>query len=181
MHTAIAVFDDSERLQRALDRVFEAGVERDDVHVIEGAPAEGADLGSGAVDSAGQNQDPEVARANMGDVDEGRDEGVGVLRGSATDTAGTPGETRMATPGPAGPFVAPGSTAGTPAPAVSAAPLFGSVRGLGIDDEEARFFEERLQRGGAHLLAVKVRDDDAARIYDIFRQAGASQTNDPND
>lgn len=160
MPAAIAIFNDSFSLQRALDDLHSSGIGEDRIRIIEGAGG-----------------DADTTTAAEG----------GMVQGGASSPGVTPGDNRVGAPGtgfPAvggvGPFVTPGSTSGTPMPGVAAGGRLDSLRDFDIDDEEARYFSDSLNED-THLLAVRVDDDeDARRVYDIFRRAGANRSNEPS-
>jgi hypothetical protein len=151
MPTAIAIFNDSSSLQRALDDLHSSGIASDRIRVVEGA--ERGAQGASADEAVGED--------------------------GITGRGALPGGTPMATSVGVGPYVAPGSSSGTPMPAAVADSLGDSLSGFDVDGDEARYFGDSLDED-SHLLAVKVTgDEDAKRVYDIFRTAGANRSNEP--
>lgn len=159
MHTAIALFHDSSSLQRALDELYSSGIDSERVRVFGGAEAAGGADADGAATGRTPADDSMVQTGVAG-------------------RAAYPGDTRVATAGGIGPFAAPGSTAGTPAPGIVTGSLYDSLRDFEVDEDEARYFGDSLGED-TQLLVVKVADDDASRVYDIFRRAGANRSNEP--
>jgi hypothetical protein len=161
MPTAVAIYDNSTDLQRALDRLHEAGFGEDSIRVI----------GQGDATTAGTDESRTgEAGAGFGD---NADEGLAGM-------AAAGGLGRGTTAGGAGAFAAPGGSSGTPLLMGAAGGAFDSLQGLDISEDEARFFSQSLGKEGSQLLAVTAAGEDAARVYDIFRQTRASQSNDPN-
>lgn len=52
--------------------------------------------------------------------------------------------------------------------------LIGALLGLGVPEEDARIYEERIKEGGI-LIAIPSRTGDEARAMDILEDTGADQ------
>ena len=51
--------------------------------------------------------------------------------------------------------------------------ILGALSGFGLSDDEAKYYEERVNSGGI-LVAVPVRGDESGEVEDIFRKNDAS-------
>jgi uncharacterized protein (TIGR02271 family) len=155
--TAVGYFHDRPAADRAYDALVRAGFARDDVSVL-GRGAEGK---SGLVDA----DTGEDVSAGQGAVTGGI---AGLLLGAAA----------MLIPG-IGPIVAVGPLAAALAGAVTGG-VTGAVVGgitaglvhLGVPEEEARYYDERIRQGG-YLVSVRTDDTRYAEARRILEAQGA--------
>jgi hypothetical protein len=156
-----AVFDDRSDAQRAIEQLRSAGISDSSISVI-GRDGEGGKATS--TDGAGEETGDLVSKTAAG-------AGIGALLGVAA----------LAIPG-VGPLVAAGAIAET---AIGGAALTGTALGAaaggltslltkhGVSDEDAGFYEERINGGGTF---VSVHTDgagiDAQSAQDILHRAG---------
>ena len=170
---ASAVFDSREEAQRALTELRSAGIRDEAISIV----GRGDDSGSGSTgnftSSDGGGNDTNEGK---GDVVKGAamGAGAGALLGIAA----------LAIPG-VGPLVAAGAIASSAIPAAAAIGggaglAAGSLGGLlsdhGVDEEDSRYYEDRLNDGG---IFISVKADDGSipvdRARDIlFRNGGHS-------
>ena len=146
-----AVFDSSEEAERALSELRSAGVDQDCISII-GRHGEQSDTDiDGDSDGDGMNESGAVKGAIGGAVG-------GTLLGIAA----------LAIPG-VGPFVAAGAIASTAIPGAAAigagagaiaGGLTGLLSGHGVSDEDAAYYEDRINDGGIFLSV----DTDEARV-----------------
>jgi hypothetical protein len=146
----IGIFDDRVAAERAVDELLQAGFDADQVgYVIRGSDA----VQGGMISDASGTKDGKgaIAGAITGAT-------VGGLAAAAV-TALIPG---------VGPILAAGSLAmffGYAAAGAAIGGIFGALTGLGISEDEARYYEKAFHEGKA-LVAVKpgARAVDAAAI-----------------
>lgn len=169
---ASAVFDSREEAERALTELRSAGI-RDEAISIVGRGDE--DDGRGVSGDGGSL------------TDDGNDEAKGdVVKGAAigTGTGVILGIAALAIPG-VGPLAAAGAIAASAIPTAAAIGggaglAAGSIAGLlsdhGVDEEDSRYFEDRIHQGGI-FVSVEAGDDgvplDQARDI-LFRNGGHS-------
>ena len=162
---ASAVFDSREEAERALTELRSAGVRDDNISIV--GKSESGD-GSGMSDNDdddGVNKSGAVKGALMGG-------GAGALLGLAA----------LAIPG-VGPLAAAGAIAASAAPeaaGIGAAlgATAGGVSGLltehGVSDEDAKYYEDRINQGG---YFVGVHGEDSERASEIlYRNGGHSSS-----
>jgi len=148
--TLVAAFPDRLEAERAVDELEQAGFSKDDV----GFAIRGADVAAGGMitDEEGAKDRP-GALAGMA-----TGAGVGALLGAAA---------ALLVPG-VGPVIAGGVLAmafGGAIAGTAIGGMFGAMSGLGVSEEEARFYEQEFNSGKA-IVAVKAgaRAADAAAV-----------------
>jgi hypothetical protein len=153
--TLIASFEDRLEAERAVDELAQAGFNTDEV----GFALRGADVASGGMITDEQGaKDGKGALAGMA-----TGAGLGAILGAAA---------AMLVPG-VGPVLAGGiltfafggAIAGT-----AIGGMFGAMTGLGVSEEEARFYEKEFQSGKA-IVAVKA-GNRSAEAAEILRKHG---------
>lgn len=165
---ASAVFDSRDEAQRALSELRSAGISESAISIV----GRNDEDGRGSTSLGGDDADGEA----KGDVVKGAavGTGAGALLGIAA----------LAIPG-IGPLAAAGAIASTAIPTAAAIGAgaglaAGSVAGLlsdhGVDEEDSRYYEDRIQQGGT-FVSVKADDanipiEDAREI--LFRNGGHS-------
>ena len=166
--TISAVFDSRHEAERALSELRSAGIDEDSISIV--GRHESGD-GSGLTDNDGDSDDDA-----KGDVLKGAaiGTGAGALLGVAA----------LAIPG-VGPLAAAGAIAASAIPTgaaigAGAGMAAGGISGLladhGVDEEDAKYYEEHIGRGG-YFLSVQADDDDvpAQTAQEImFRNGGHS-------
>jgi len=161
--TLVAAFADRLAAEKAVDELEHAGFDAENV----GYAIRGNDVGAGGMitDEEGAKDRP-GALAGMA-----AGAGVGALLGAAA---------ALLIPG-VGPVVASGvlaMTLGGAAAGTAVGGIFGAISGLGVSEEEARFYENEFNSGRA-IVAVKAgaRASDAAEI--LRRHGGYDLQNRP--
>lgn len=168
---ASAVFDSRDEAERALSELRSAGINESAISIV----GRGDEDGRGSTTMGGDATDGTDDEAK-GDVVKGAaiGTGAGALLGIAA----------LAIPG-VGPLVAAGAIASTAIPAAAAIGAgaglaAGSVAGLlsdhGVDEEDSRYFEDRINDGG---YFVAVHADQAGTSFEqareiLFRNGGHS-------
>ena len=138
---ASAVFDSREEAERALTELRSAGVNEDSISII-GRHGEQSDTSSGIDDDDGVNKSGGAKGAIGGAV-------VGGLLGVAA--LAIPGVGPLAAAGAIASGAIPGAAAiGAGAGAVAGG-LSGLLTGHGVSDEDARYYEDRINQGGYFL------------------------------
>ena len=159
---ASAVFDSSEEAERALSELRSAGFDEDSISII-GQHGE----------QSGTNDDGDAG-------DKAADAGKGAIGGAIV--GGLLGVAALAIPG-VGPLVAAGGIASTAIPGAAAigagaGAVAGGLTGLltnhGVSDDDARYYEDRINQGGI-FLSVDIDDaggsmEEAREI--LFRNGG---------
>jgi hypothetical protein len=153
--TLVAAFRDRLEAEKAVDELEQAGFSADDV----GFAIRGSDVGSGGMitDEEGAKDRP-GALAGMA-----TGAGVGALLGAAA---------ALLIPG-IGPVVASGVLAmalGGAIAGTAVGGIFGAISGLGVSEEEARFYEQEFNSGRA-IVAVKA-GNRAPEAAEILRRHG---------
>ena len=153
--TLVAAFRDRFEAEKAVDDLEQAGFSSDEV----GFAIRGADVASGGMitDEEGAKDRP-GALAGMA-----TGAGVGALLGAAA---------ALLVPG-IGPVVAGGVLAmalGGAIAGTAVGGIFGAISGLGVSEEEARFYEQEFNSGRA-IVAVKA-GPRAAEAAEILRRHG---------
>ncbi|HUE78467.1 MAG TPA: hypothetical protein VMN38_02395 [Sphingomicrobium sp.] len=166
---ASAVFDSRDEAERALSELRTAGISQSAISIVGRGDEDGGSTTLG------------------GDTDGSDDEAKGdVVKGAAIGTGAGAllGIAALAIPG-IGPLVAAGAIASTAIPAAAAIGAgaglaAGSVAGLlsdhGVDEDDSRYFEESIQKGG---YFVAVHADQAGPAFEqareiLFRNGGHS-------
>ena len=166
---ASAVFDSRDEAERALSELREAGISDSAISVVGQADEASEFSGNRTYD----NDDAGEATSN-------------VVKGAAigTGAGAVLGIAALAIPG-VGPLVAAGAIAASAIPTAAAIGAgaglaAGSIAGLlashGVDEEDSKYYEERLSQGGI-FVSVRAEDDDVpveqAREI-LFRNGGHS-------
>ncbi len=167
---ASAVFDSRDEAERALSELRSAGIRDDNISIV--GKSESGD-GSGMTDGHdddGVNKSGAVKGALMGG-------GAGALLGLAA----------LAIPG-VGPLAAAGAIAASAAPeaaalGAAAGATAGGLSGMftehGVSEEDAKYYEDRVNQGG---YFVAVHGDDSERANDIlYRNGGHSSSRQRSD
>jgi len=165
---ASAVFDSREEAERALSELRSAGFSDSEISIL------------GRHDEAGQD------RAGFDNDDTDDDDKGDVIKGAAIGTGAGAllGVAALAIPG-VGPLAAAGAIAAAAIPEAAAigagvGMAAGGVSGLladhGVDEEDAKYYEGRLNEGGTFL---SVRTDESGRSAEeareiLFRNGGHS-------
>lgn len=166
---ASAVFDSREEAERALSELRSAGFGEDSISII-GRHGEQSDT-SGGIDDDGDAGDKAA------------DAGKGALGGAVL--GGILGVAALAIPG-VGPLAAAGAIASSAIPGAAAigagaGALAGGLSGLltdhGVDHDDAKYYEERINSGG-YFLSVDGRGDTSAPLSEaqeiLYRNGGHS-------
>lgn len=155
---ASAVFDNRAEAERAVTELRSAGVSDSDISIV--AQADGKNT---STDGAGEKTGDFVSKAALG-------AGAGALLGVAA----------LAIPG-VGPLVAAGAIAEG---ALGGAALTGTAIGAaagglgslltkhGVSEDDARYYEERVNNGGVFVSVDSSTTLDANRVSEIFYRAG---------
>ena len=169
---ASAVFDSRDEAERAVSQLRDAGISDSAISIV-GQPDEVSEWsGSRSYDS-----DAETGEAKSD-----------VVKGAAigTGAGAVLGIAALAIPG-VGPLAAAGAIAASAIPTAAAIGAgaglaAGSVAGLlashGVDEEDSKYYEERLTKGGIFISVTA--DDDGASVEQareiLFRNGGHSAT-----
>ena len=155
--TVVALFDDVDTAQRALEELLSNGFDRNDVSVVrtnaKGDYATGSTTDTSAADASGAAAGAGIGAALGGIA--GLVIGLGVL----------------AIPG-LGPVIAAGPLATTLAGAgigAAAGGIIGALTDVGIPENEAGYYAEGIRRGGT-LLTVRASDDKVTRATQILNR-----------
>ena len=155
---ASAVFDSRAEAERAVTELRSAGVSDSDISIV--AQDNGKNT---STDGAGEKTGDFVSKAALG-------AGAGALLGVAA----------LAIPG-VGPLVAAGAIAES---AIGGAALTGTAIGAaagglgslltkhGVSEDDARYYEDRVNNGGVFVSVDNSASIDAARVSDILHSAG---------
>jgi uncharacterized membrane protein len=155
---ASAVFDSRSEAERAVSELRSAGVSDSDISIV--AQEEGKNR---STDGAGEKTGDFVSKAALG-------AGAGALLGIAA----------LAIPG-VGPLVAAGAIAES---AIGGAALTGTAVGAaagglaslltkhGVSDEDARYYEDRINQGGVFVSVDDSTSADRSRISEILHRYG---------
>src|SRR4051812_12677928 len=161
--TMVGIFDDRLAAERAIDELIQAGFDADQVgYVIRGSDAV----------QGGMISDAQGTKDGKGAV-------TGAVTGAAVGGLAAAAVTALI-PG-VGPILAAGTLAmffGYAAAGAAIGGIFGALTGLGISEDEARYYEKAFNEGRA-LVAVKpgARAADAAAI---LRRNGGDDPPKPN-
>jgi len=163
---ASAVFDRREDAERALSELRSAGIPENAVSIV------------GRSDEAGSGSTRMGTESTGGITDDRNDEAKGdVVKGAAigTGTGALLGVAALAIPG-VGPLAAAGAIAASAIPTgaaigAGAGMAAGSIAGLlsdhGVDEEDSRYFEDRINQGG---YFVAVHADQAGPSFERARE-----------
>jgi len=158
MSTVIGVFQNRDDAEHAIDLLRRNGIEGDKIGLV----MRDTRKAEAYAESSPHTQEAAAAGATFG----------GVLGGIAGFLLGIGA---FAIPG-LGPIIAGGALAATlggAAIGVASGRLIGALIGMGVPENEARYYEERV-RGGDILVTVTVPDDRAANVRTLLDQAGAT-------
>src|SRR5687767_14827506 len=167
--TVVAVFDDRDDAQDAINGLRDAGFMADDISIL----ARDRDVSGQLADDTGTEAAAGAATGALAG---------GLLGGAAGWLVGI-GALAIPGIGPivaAGPIAAALGTAGATAAAGAGVGaltggIVGALTGWGFDEAEAKAYQDGVERGDM-LLAVEVPDgDDADRVEDLFKRDGADR------
>lgn len=163
---ASAVFDTRQEAERALSELRSAGIPQEAISIVGRSDEAGTDATRMGTDSTGSITDDRNDEAKSDVVKGGViGAGTGALLGIAA----------LAIPG-VGPLAAAGAIAASAIPTgaaigAGAGLAAGSIAGLlsdhGVDEEDSRYFEERIHQGG---YFVAVHADQAGPSFDQARE-----------
>ncbi|CAA9238773.1 MAG: hypothetical protein AVDCRST_MAG93-1230 [uncultured Chloroflexia bacterium] len=163
---ASAVFDSRTEAERAVSQLRSAGVSDSDISIV--AQQDGKNT---STDGAGEKTGDFVSKAALG-------AGAGALLGIAA----------LAIPG-VGPLVAAGAIAES---AIGGAALTGTALGAaaggltslltkhGISDEDARYYEDSINRGGVFVSVDSSASVERERVSEILHHAGGHSSGRPS-
>jgi uncharacterized protein (TIGR02271 family) len=154
---AVGLFDDRERARQAIEALKDAGFRGDDISLLMPDRGEARDLAEETGTKAG-------AGAATGAVTGGILGGIGGF---------LVGIVALAIPG-VGPFIAAGAlatTLGGAAVGAGVGAIAGALIGMGIPEEEAKYYEQEV-RGGRTLVAVRA-DGRVDEADDLLHRYGA--------
>jgi hypothetical protein len=154
--SVVALFDDVNTAQRALEELLRSGFDRNDVSVVRTNQKGGYTTGTGPTDV----HDTSGAAAGVG---------IGAALGGIAGLVIGLGV--IAIPG-IGPIVAAGPLATTLAGAgigAAAGGIIGALTDVGIPEEEAGYYAEGVRRGGT-LLTVRADESQVNRARDIMNR-----------
>jgi hypothetical protein len=154
-----ALFPSRATAERAIDDLGSAGFTHDDISMLMSDTTRGREFG---VKEANKAPEGAATGATLGGVI-----GAVVAGLAAVGTLAIPGLALVA----AGPVVA--TLAGLGAGA-AAGGLTGALVGLGIPEHEAKFYDEKIRKGGI-LLGVYAHDDRKKQAKQILEAAGAER------
>jgi uncharacterized protein (TIGR02271 family) len=153
MKTIVGLFDNASDAQQVVNDLEAAGVSRNNISIV--ASQQGAGGSSGSSGSRGEDAAGGAASGAMtGGV-------LGALAGAAL--IALPGGPILA----AGPLLA-GALTGAGVGA-AAGGLVGALTGAGVPEDEARYYDEGVRRGGT-LVTVSAEDNQADRVTDIMNR-----------
>ncbi len=158
--TASAVFDSREEAERALSELRSAGIKDAEMSIV-GKSESGDGSGMTDNDDDGVNEGGAVKGALMGG-------GAGALLGLAA--LAIPGVGPLAAAGAIAASAAPGAAGIGAALGATAGGLSGLLTDNGVSDEDASYYEERINQGG-YFVAVHGDQSDRAREI-LFRNGG---------
>ncbi len=159
--TASAIFDTRNEAERALSELRSAGISEDSISIV--GQSESGD-GSGLSDNEDDvNAGGAVKGALMGG-------GAGALLGLAA--LAIPGVGPLAAAGAIAASAAPGAAGIGAALGATAGGLSGLLTDNGVSEDDASYYEERINQGG-YVVAVHGEQADQARDI-LFRNGGHS-------
>lgn len=161
--TASAIFDNRDEAERALSELRSSGIADDCISIV--GQSESGD-GSGFTDNDdddGVNEEGAVKGALMGG-------GAGALLGLAA--LAIPGVGPLAAAGAIAASAAPGAAGIGAALGATAGGLTGLLTDNGVNEDDARYYEDRINQGG-YVVAVHGEQADQARDI-LFRNGGHS-------
>lgn len=159
---AVGTFPSRREAEAALNELRSSGFPMDRVSVLAKEADRGEQIGGAEVKARGDNEAQEGA-------------GIGAVAGTALGGVGglLVGLEAILIPG-AGPFLAAGTVATTLAGAgigAATGSLVGALTGLGIPEEEAKVYDERVSRGD-YLVIVDGSEADINRVGSILSNRG---------
>lgn len=164
--TVLGIFKNRLDVENAIDILKDDGFDAKDISIVMRDEQEGRD----------------IENSTGSDIAAGAGNGIvtgAVIGGAAGFLAGTvlPGLAGFLIGGPIGAAIGlTGAAAMTVSGAVTGAVaggIIGALMGLGLSNEEAERYSERI-REGAILLAVPVQEHDDLRVKDIFEDSNAT-------
>lgn len=162
--TTIGVFEDRPHAEAAIDELRALGIADTDISYIYTVSD-----GETVVESHNEAGSGAAAGATTGAV-------LGAIAGLAVANGLLPGFGSLFVAGPlAAALGLTGAAATTAAGAMTglaAGGLVGALAGLGVRDEDARIYEERVKRGG---ILVTAKSLNPAAVKDIFGKHGAAE------
>ena len=159
---ASAVFDSREEAERALSELRSAGIRDEDISIV-GKSESGDGSGMSDNDDDGVDEGGAVKGALMGG-------GAGALLGLAA--LAIPGVGPLAAAGAIAASAAPGAAGIGAALGATAGGLTGLLTNHGVSDEDAGYYEGRINDGG-YFIGVHGEQADRAREI-LFRSGGHS-------
>lgn len=163
--TTIGVFDSRDHAEMAISELRTLGIADTDISYIysvtdgeETVLEDGNKAGSGAVTGA-------TTGAVLGAI-AGMAVAAGILPGFGALFVAGPLATALGLTGAAA------TTAAGAMTGLAAGGLIGGLAGLGVPDEEARVYEERVKRGGVLVTAKSL---NPKAVKDIFEKHGAAE------
>lgn len=163
--TTVAVFENTSDVEKAITDLRGAGVSDADISYVYTSEnrtviedASGSSIGSGAAAGAGTG-------AIVGGL-AGLAVANGILPGLGTLFVAGPIATALGLTGAAA------TTAAGALTGAAAGTLVGALTGLGVSEDEAKVYEERIKLGSI-LLAVK--SDNPTQVKEIFEKHGAEE------
>jgi uncharacterized membrane protein len=163
--TVFGIFKDRLDTENAIDILKDDGYDTKDVSIV----------------MRDEDEERDIQNSPGSDVATGAGNGIvagAVVGGAAGFLAGTvlPGLAGFLIGGPLGAAIgltgAAATTVSGAATGAIAGGIIGALMGLGLSNEEAEHYSERI-REGAILLAVPVREHDELRVRDIFHENNA--------
>jgi len=162
--TTIGVFDSRDKAETAISEMRALGIADTDISYIYAVTEDGTVIEGGNKAGAGA-----ASGATTGAV-------LGAIAGLAVANGILPGLGTLFVAGPlAAALGLTGAVATTAAGALTGAAaggLVGGLAGLGVKDEEARIYEERVKRGG---ILVTAKSLNPKAVKDIFEKHGAAE------
>lgn len=152
MKTIVGLFDNASDAQQVVNELQAAGINHNKISIVASQQAVGSSTASSS------QADDSASGAASGAVTGGV---LGALAGAAL--IALPGGPLLA----AGPLLA-GALTGAGVGA-AAGGLVGALTGAGVPEDEARYYDEGVRRGGT-LVTVSAEDNQADRITDIMNR-----------
>lgn len=159
---AVGTFPNRQEAEETLNKLRDSGFPMDKVSVVAKDADRGDKIGGAEVTDRGSNEAQEGA-------------GIGAVAGTALGGVGglLVGLEALVIPG-VGPFLAAGTIATTLAGAgigAAAGGLVGALTGLGIPEEQAKFYSEQVSKGH-YLVMVDGSEEDIRRAGAILSNQG---------
>lgn len=165
MATVIGIFNDRDSAEEAISDLRSIGIDETDISYVYSAESSVAEGDRGGTNAAGGA----MTGAGTGAV-------LGALAGLAVANGILPGLGTLFVAGPLATALGlTGVAATTAAGAMTGAAaggLLGALAGLGVKEEDAKLYEERVKLGG---ILVAAQTAEAAEALDIFNRHGAEE------